>query len=109
MIIDIKAKPASHCWVVCMDALKVNFNTLGEAQAFVGQLTARIEAPHVWPSGASLAGAAPLRRLRDPGPGVADPGVMGGYGAVLMDIACATDKNQVVGTRSNQSVGLLPD
>jgi hypothetical protein len=85
MIIDIKEKPASHCWVVCMDALKVNFNTLGEAQAFVGQLTARIEAPHVWPSGASLAGAA------------------------LKDIACATDKNQVVGTRNNQSGVLLPD
>jgi len=76
MIIDIKEKPASHCWVVCMDAFKVNFNTLGEAQAFVGQLTARIEAPHVWPSGASP----PLRRLRDPGPGVADPGVVRGMG-----------------------------
>ena len=85
MIIDIKEKPASHCWVVCMDALKVNFNTLGEAHAFVGQLTARIEAPHVWPSAASLARAA------------------------LKDIARATDKNQVVGTRSNQSVVLLPD
>ncbi|WP_041474847.1 hypothetical protein [Pseudomonas sp. UW4] len=63
MIIDIKEKPASHCWVVCMDALKVNFNTLGEAQAFVGLLTARIEAPHVWPSGASLAND--TRRMPD--------------------------------------------
>ncbi|MNF75617.1 hypothetical protein [Pseudomonas azerbaijanorientalis] len=50
MIIDITERPASHCWVVCMDALQVNFYTLGEAQAFVGQLKARIEAPHVWPS-----------------------------------------------------------
>ncbi|MNL65571.1 hypothetical protein D3C87_1899180 [compost metagenome] len=38
-----------------MDALQVNFYTLGEAQEFVGQLKARIDAPHVWPSGASLA------------------------------------------------------
>ncbi|WP_223455520.1 MULTISPECIES: hypothetical protein [unclassified Pseudomonas] len=52
MIIDITQKPVSHCWVVYMDALEVNFNSLGEAQAFVGQLKARIEAPHVWPSGA---------------------------------------------------------
>ena len=55
MIIDITQKPASHCWVVCMDALKVNFYSLGEAQAFVGLLKARIEAPHVWPGGARLA------------------------------------------------------
>ena len=56
MIIDITETPASHCWVVCMDALQVNFNSLGEAQAFVGQLMARIQAPHVWPSGADPAG-----------------------------------------------------
>ncbi|WP_223434272.1 MULTISPECIES: hypothetical protein [unclassified Pseudomonas] len=49
MIIDITEKPASHCWVVCMDALEVNFNSLSEAQAFVGQLKARIDAPHAWP------------------------------------------------------------
>jgi len=55
MIIDIAEKPASHCWVVCMDAFKVNFSSLGEAQAFVGLLKARIAAPHVWPSGAGLA------------------------------------------------------
>jgi hypothetical protein len=55
MIIDIAEKPASHCWVVCMDAFKVNFNSLGEAQAFVGLLKARIAAPHIWPSGAGLA------------------------------------------------------
>lgn len=54
MIIDIREKQASHCWVVCMDALKVNFNSQGEAQAFVDLLKARIEAPHVWPNGASL-------------------------------------------------------
>ena len=52
---------------------------------------------------------APLRRLLDSGPGVADPGVEDGNGAVLMDIARATDKNQVGGTRSNQSVVLLLD
>lgn len=63
MIIDITEKPASHCWVVCMDALQVNFNSLGEAQAFVGQLKARIEAPHVWPGGACLAGD--TRRMPD--------------------------------------------
>lgn len=55
MIIDIAEKPASHCWVVCIDAFKVNFNSLGEAQEFVGLLKERIAAPHVWPSGAGLA------------------------------------------------------
>jgi hypothetical protein len=40
-------------------------------------------------------------------PGLADPGVVGGDGAALMDIARATDKNQVLGTRHNQSVVLL--
>lgn len=49
MIIDITEQPTSHCWVVCIDALQVNFNSLQDAQAFVGQLKARIEAPHVWP------------------------------------------------------------
>lgn len=63
MIIDITEKPVNHCWVVCMDTLKVNFNSLGEAQAFVGQLTARIEAPHVWPSSAGPADAS--RRIPD--------------------------------------------
>ncbi len=63
MIIDITEKPASHCWVVCMDALQVNFNSQGEAQAFVGQLMARIQAPHVWPSGADPAGH--TRRIPD--------------------------------------------
>ena len=50
MIIDITEKPANHCWVVSMDAYEVNFNSLGEAQAFVGRLKARIDAPHVWPA-----------------------------------------------------------
>ncbi|CAI8836136.1 hypothetical protein EMIT0196MI5_230047 [Pseudomonas sp. IT-196MI5] len=59
-----------------------------------------------WPDSG---GRATLRRLRNPGPGVADPGVVGGDGAVLKDIARATDKNQVVGTRRNQSVVLLLD
>ncbi|WP_339453752.1 hypothetical protein [Pseudomonas sp. EA_5y_Pfl2_R50] len=49
MIIDITEKPANRCWVVCMDDFTVSFNSLGDAQAFVGLLTARIEAPHVWP------------------------------------------------------------
>lgn len=49
MIIDITEKPTSHCWVVRMDALEVSFNSLSEAQVFVGQLKARIEAPHFWP------------------------------------------------------------
>jgi hypothetical protein len=55
MIIAIAEKPASHCWVVCMDAFKVNFNSLGEAEAFVSVLKARIAAPHVWPSSTGLA------------------------------------------------------
>lgn len=38
MIIDIEEQRASHFWLVCMDAFKVNFNSLGEAQAFVGLL-----------------------------------------------------------------------
>lgn len=59
MIIDIAQEPISHCWVVCMDAMEVNFNSLEEAQAFVGQLKARIEAPHVWPV---TAGAAAFKR-----------------------------------------------
>jgi hypothetical protein len=49
MIIDITEKPTNHCWVVRLDAFKVNFNSQEEAQAFVGLLKARIEAPHVWP------------------------------------------------------------
>jgi hypothetical protein len=60
MNIDIAEKPASHCWVVCMDAFTVNFNSLGEAQAFVSLLKARIAAPHIWPSGAGLANDARL-------------------------------------------------
>ncbi|BCX70229.1 hypothetical protein [Pseudomonas izuensis] len=65
MIIDITEKPTNHCWVVRMDALQVNFNSLGEAQAFVGQLKARIEAPHVWPTPPSP--VAFTKRM--PGPG----------------------------------------
>ncbi|WP_433771511.1 hypothetical protein [Pseudomonas putida] len=69
MIIDIREKPASHCWVVCLDALQVNFNSLGEAQSFVGQLNARIEAPHVWPipsSAAAITRLMPDARTADP-------------------------------------------
>ena len=49
MIIDIKEERTTHGWVVQMDALKVNFNSLEAAKVFVGQLKARIEAPHEWP------------------------------------------------------------
>ncbi|WCM48501.1 hypothetical protein OH720_15810 [Pseudomonas sp. WJP1] len=69
MIIDIMEKPASHCWVVCMDALEVNFNSLGEARAFVGQLKTRIEAPHAWPispSPAAVTRPMPDRRTACP-------------------------------------------
>jgi hypothetical protein len=50
MIIDIEDKRTIHGWVVRMDALAVNFNSLEEANAFVGQLKARIDAPHSWPN-----------------------------------------------------------
>ena len=61
MIIDIEEQRASRCWVVCMDDFKVNFNSRGEAQAFVGLLKARIAAPHVWPSSAGLAHDTPRK------------------------------------------------
>lgn len=54
MNIGIKEKQTTHGWVVHMDALEVNFNTLEEANAFVGQLQARIDAPHRWPNSADL-------------------------------------------------------
>ncbi|KAB0486932.1 hypothetical protein SAMN04490202_0316 [Pseudomonas reinekei] len=90
MIIDIAQKPASHCWVVCMDDFKVSFNSLGEAQAFVGLLKARIAAPHVWP-------------------GAVDTGDNGRHGDFLTGIAHGTDKNQMLKTGSDQSVPLLLD
>lgn len=49
MIIDIKTNRTKHCWVVCIDTLEVNFNSLEAASAFVSQLKARIDAPHSWP------------------------------------------------------------
>ncbi|WP_454835607.1 hypothetical protein [Pseudomonas lini] len=49
MNINIKEERTTHGWVVHMDALAVNFNSLEAAKEFVGQLKARIEAPHVWP------------------------------------------------------------
>lgn len=49
MIIEITEKQTSHCWAVHMDALQVSFNSLEDAKVFVGQLKARIDAPHVWP------------------------------------------------------------
>jgi hypothetical protein len=69
MIIDITQKPTSHCWVVRMDAFEVNFNSLGQAQAFVGQLKARIDAPHAWPiPPGSAALARPMSALRTASP-----------------------------------------
>jgi len=49
MIIAITEKRTTHRWVVQLDNLEVNFNGQEEAQAFVGQLKARINAPHTWP------------------------------------------------------------
>ncbi|CAI8712265.1 MULTISPECIES: hypothetical protein [Pseudomonas] len=49
MNIDITEQRVPHCWVVHLDALEVNFNSQEAASSFVGQLKARIEAPHVWP------------------------------------------------------------
>lgn len=49
MIIEITQKQATDVWMVCMDDLAVDFNSLEGAQAFVDQLKARIDAPHVWP------------------------------------------------------------
>jgi hypothetical protein len=54
MNIDIKKKQTTHGWVVHMDALEVSFNTQEEANAFVGQLQARIDAPHRWPNSSDL-------------------------------------------------------
>lgn len=53
MIIAITEKQTTHRWVVQLDNLEVNFNGPEEAQAFVGQLTARINAPHTWPNTAA--------------------------------------------------------
>ncbi|QQZ44910.1 hypothetical protein IF690_15190 [Pseudomonas sp. SK3(2021)] len=59
MIIDITEKPTGHGWVVHMDALEVSFSSLEAATAFVGQLRARIDAPHAWPASPGLRGDAP--------------------------------------------------
>jgi hypothetical protein len=50
MIIEVSEQQVNHGWAVYLDALEVNFNSLEEAQAFVAQLKARIDAPHIWPS-----------------------------------------------------------
>ncbi|NWB29644.1 hypothetical protein [Pseudomonas gingeri] len=49
MNIEITEGRAGHGWIVHMDDQAVNFNSLEQATAFVDQLKARIEAPHVWP------------------------------------------------------------
>lgn len=66
MIIDITEKPAGHGWVVHMDALEVDFDSLEAATAFVGQLRARIDAPHAWP-------ASPGQTRMPLGPPATDP------------------------------------
>jgi len=65
MIIEVSEKQVKHGWAVHLDALEVNFNSLEEAQAFVAQLKARIDAPHTWPSPAGqkrFAGSIPSSR-----------------------------------------------
>ncbi|QLL10547.1 hypothetical protein [Pseudomonas chlororaphis] len=59
MIIDITENPTGHGWVVHMDTLEVSFSSLEAATAFVGQLKARIAAPHAWPASPGLMGDAP--------------------------------------------------
>ncbi|KAA5841739.1 hypothetical protein F2A38_14445 [Pseudomonas chlororaphis] len=59
MIIDITAKPTGHGWLVHMDALTVGFSSLEAATAFVGQLRARIDAPHPWPTSPGQTEAVP--------------------------------------------------
>lgn len=49
MIIEITEQLARHRWVVHMDLWEAGFNSLDEAEAFVRQLKARIDAPHAWP------------------------------------------------------------
>lgn len=49
MNIDITKARKLHCWLVHLDDLAVNFNSLEQASAFVSQLKVRIAAPHVWP------------------------------------------------------------
>jgi hypothetical protein len=49
MNIEITKTRESHCWVVHLDDLAVNFNSLEQASTFVAQLKARIAAPHTWP------------------------------------------------------------
>ena len=68
MRIEIMEKPTVHGWVVCLDALQVNFNSLEEAQAFVDQLKARIDAPRAWPVSrpAAFTSRRPAQRTASP-------------------------------------------
>jgi len=50
MIIRIEEQRPGALWVVHLDACQVGFSRLGDAQAFVNRLQARIDAPHAWPS-----------------------------------------------------------
>ncbi|WP_409318254.1 hypothetical protein [Pseudomonas sp. KCJK9016] len=53
MNIEIIERRSAPGWVVHMDRLQVNFNSLEQARAFVDRLQARINAPHPWPQPAA--------------------------------------------------------
>lgn len=62
MIIEITELLARHRWIVHMDRWEAGFVSRDEAEAFVRQLKARINAPHAWPANATtvpLTGQAP--------------------------------------------------
>lgn len=50
MIIEITEQLARHRWLVQMDVWEVGFDSRDDAEAFVRQLKARINAPHAWPA-----------------------------------------------------------
>ncbi|APC18430.1 hypothetical protein BLL42_22915 [Pseudomonas frederiksbergensis] len=52
MIIEITEQLARHRWIVHMDGWEAGFGSRDEAEAFVRQLKARINAPHAWPANA---------------------------------------------------------
>lgn len=60
MIIRIQEQHSTRRWSVYMDTWQAGFNSREQAESFVRQLKARIEAPHPWPGkvNAGLAQAA---------------------------------------------------
>ncbi|MDI2143629.1 MULTISPECIES: hypothetical protein [unclassified Pseudomonas] len=64
MNIEIIERRSPHGWVVHMDRLQVNFNSLEQARAFVGQLRARIDAPHTWPQPTARKAGVPMDAAR---------------------------------------------